>query len=227
MDDLFLRSEILLGKIAKKRLENSTVIVFGIGGVGSYAVEALARMGIGEIHLADGDCYSASNMNRQLYATTESIGNNKAEEAAKRINIINPDCKVKAFNINYSAETKDAFKLESYDYIVDAIDSVEDKVLLICNAKSAKTRIISSMGAGNKLDPTRFKVGDIYETSVCPLARVMRSKLKDAGIKELKTVYSTETPIKNTDESVVGSVSFVPSVAGLIIAGEVVKDIIG
>lgn len=226
MDDIFSRSEILLGKDKINILKKSHVAVFGIGGVGSYAVEALVRSGVGKLDLIDGDRYSASNLNRQLYATLDTIGEYKGEVAKESIKSINPDCIVKVFNYFYSEETQTDFDLSCYDYIIDAIDSVNDKVRLIVNSKKSGAPIISSMGAANKLDGTKFKVADIYETSVCPLARIMRSRLKTEGIESLKTVYSFEQPVKPEDESLLGSVSFVPSVAGLIIAGEVIKDLI-
>ena len=226
MDDLYSRSEIILGKNAINLIKNSIVMIFGVGGVGSYTVESLARMGVGAITVVDGDRFSPSNLNRQLYATTDTVGSYKGEVARERILSINPDCNVKVFNEFYNAQSESHFDFSGYDYIVDATDSPDDKVRLIVNAQKSNVRIISCMGAGNKLDPTKFRVGDIYSTSVCPLARLMRSKLKDAGISSLKTVYSTETPIKPEDGTTVGSVSFVPSVAGLILAGEVIKDLI-
>lgn len=227
MENIYQRSAMILGEKAIEKLKSAKVIVFGAGGVGSYAVEALSRAGVGSIDIVDGDCYSPSNLNRQLYANMNTIGQNKAKAAREAVMIINPECKVYAISNNFNDKTEALFDFSKYDYIIDAIDTVTDKVRLIKAAKASGTPIISSMGAGNKLDPTKFAVADIYQTRVCPLARVMRSLLKKENIKELKTVYSTEQPIiKEENGRTPGSVSFVPSVAGLIIAGEVIKDLI-
>ena len=247
MLDRFSRTQLVFGKEAMDRLKGSHVAVFGVGGVGGYTVEALARSGVGAIDIIDNDKVCLTNINRQIIATTKTVGKYKVDVAKERIEEINPDCKVAAFRTFYMPETADQFDFTQYDYVVDAIDTVTGKIALIENAKKAGTQIISSMGAGNKVDPTAFEVADIYETSVCPLARVMRYELKRRGIKRLKVVYSKEKPIPPiADEDpngengclskadkvpgkrqVPGSTAFVPSVAGLIIAGEVIKDIIG
>ena len=235
----FSRVQILLGKDAMEALTDSRVAVFGIGGVGSFAAEALARAGVGSLDVFDGDKVSLTNINRQLIALHSTIGKQKVEVMRSRILDINPRCAVAAHACFYGAETADSVDLSVYDYIIDAIDTVSSKLLLIERATAAGVRIISCMGAGNKLDPTRLEVADIYKTSVCPLARVMRKELKSRGIRALKVVYSREDAIKpekdisvscETDRTarrqVPGSVSFVPPVAGYILAGEVVKDII-
>ncbi len=233
----FSRTELLLGKDAMKILKASTVAVFGIGGVGSFTAEALARSGVGAIALFDDDEVCLTNINRQLIATHTSIGQKKAEVMKTRILDINPACRVQAFACFYGAQNADEVDLSQYDYIVDGIDTVSSKLLLIERAQAAGVPIISCMGAGNKLDPTRFEVADIYKTSVCPLAKVMRKELRARGIKALKVVFSKEeiTPPKETDDTgvectvkrqVPGSVAFVSSVAGLILAGEVIKDLI-
>ena len=244
----FSRTELLLGKGAMEKLASSRVAVFGIGGVGGYTAEALARSGVGAIDLIDDDKVSVTNINRQIYATTKTIGRYKVDVAKERIAEINPDAQVRTFKTFYMPETADQFDFSEYDYIVDAIDTVKGKLTLAQNADKSGTQIISSMGAGNKLDPTAFEVADIYKTSVCPLARVMRYELKRRGIKKLKVVYSKETPIEPIDEmniaelenssapgaqrsgaqkrQVPGSNAFVPPVVGLIIAGEVIKDLI-
>lgn len=229
MENQFSRSIWLLGESGINKLNNSRVAVFGIGGVGSFTVEALARAGVGAIDLVDNDDYSLSNINRQLYATYETLGRSKVEVAKERILSINPECQVECFKMFYLPENADSFDLSRYDYVVDAIDTVAAKVQLIVNANAAGVQVISCMGAGNKLQPQMFEIADIYETSVCPLAKVMRTRLKKEGITELKVVYSKEEPLKpDGDEArVPGSVSFVPSVAGLIIAGEVIKDLAG
>lgn len=236
MVDKFNRTKRLLGESGFKKLENSRVAVFGIGGVGSYVCEGLARAGIGEITLIDSDTISVTNINRQIPATTKTVGLPKAKVMADRILEINPNCKTEALELFYIQETKEQIDLSKYDYVVDAIDTVSAKILLVEECQRLGVPIISSMGTGNKLDPTRFRVSDIYKTSVCPLARVMRSELKKRGIKALKCVCSDEVAIKPIDiddgeisekKVIPASVSFVPSVAGLIIAGEVIKDISG
>ncbi len=236
MNNAFSRTQMLLGSDAIDKLKNAHVAVFGIGGVGSYTVEALARCGVGEISVIDNDVVDITNINRQLIATHKTVGMSKTEVAQSRISEINPDAVVHAYRCFYGADNADVFDFSKYSYIVDAIDTVSSKLLLIKNAYRANVPVISCMGAGNKLDPTRFEVSDIYNTSVCPLCRVMRKELKALGIDRLKVVYSTEPPlkpiiddenVKNARKQPPGSVSFVPSVAGLIIAGEVVKDIIG
>lgn len=225
MEGRFERTEQLLGSENMEKLAQSKVAVFGIGGVGGYVVEALARCGIGALDLVDNDVIVPSNLNRQIIATVRTLGEAKAEAARDRVKIINPDCRVSIHKIFYLPETADSFDFREYDYVVDAIDTVTGKLMLAEQARAAGTPLISSMGTGNKLDPTALKVADIYETKVCPLARVMRRELRKRGIGSLKVVYSEEEPLCR--ESPPGSVSFVPSVAGLIIAGEVVKDLIG
>lgn len=233
----FSRSELLLGGDAMEKLKKARVAVFGIGGVGSYAVEALARSGIGALDLIDDDVVSLSNINRQLIALHSTVGKPKVEVAAERIADINPECVVRTYKMFYTPETAEEFDFSQYDYIIDAIDTVTGKISLAERAQEAGVPVISAMGAGNKLDPTAFEAADIYQTSVCPLARVMRRELKKRGIKKLKVVYSREeamTPAKSEEDDgsahkkrmTPGSVAFVPSVAGLILAGEVVRDII-
>ncbi len=233
MDERYQRTAMLIGEEAVTRLRSSSVLLFGVGGVGSFAAEALARAGVGKIGLCDNDMVSVSNINRQLIALESTVGKNKAEVMAKRISDINPETKVQVYPLFFSAETKESFDFERYDYIIDAIDTVSSKLLLIQTAKQLDIPIISSMGTGNKLDPTALTVTDIKKTSGCPLARVMRRELKALGINTLKVVYSTEQPIKplfqpdeNERRSTPGSVSFVPSAAGLIAAGEAIKDLI-
>lgn len=238
MTEQFSRTELLLGKGNMEKLQNSRVAVFGVGGVGGYVVEALTRSGIGAIDLIDNDTVSQSNLNRQIIATYDTIGKYKTEVMRDRILSINPECRVEVHNCFYLPETQSQFDFSKYDYVVDAIDTVTGKIALVMQAKEANTPIISSMGAGNKLNPAEFEVADIYQTSVCPLARVMRQELKKRGVKKLKVVYSKEKPIQpmreaqtteeteTTGKPVPGSVAFVPSVAGLIIASEVVKDLL-
>lgn len=246
----FSRTELLLGKEAMEKLASSRVAVFGIGGVGGYTVEALVRSGIGEIDIIDDDKVCLTNINRQIYATRKTVGKYKVDVAAERITEINPDVTVHKHQTFYMPETSAQFDFTKYDYIVDAIDTVTGKLELIVNAEKAGTPIISSMGAGNKLDAAAFEVADIYQTSVCPLARVMRTELKKRGIKQLKVVYSKEKPITPIEDMAIscktncicppgtarkctqrrqvpGSTAFVPSVVGLIIAGEVIKDLCG
>lgn len=227
MDNQFSRSLPLLKEEGLEKLKKSRVAVFGIGGVGSFTVEALARAGVGAIDLIDNDVYSETNMNRQLYATRKTLGMQKTDAARERIEEINPECKVTCHNVFYLPENAEQFNLKEYDYIVDAVDTVAAKEQLIVSSTLAGVPVISSMGAGNKLHPEMFEVADIYATSVCPLAKVMRARLKKAGIKKLKVVYSKEEPVTSQNNRVPASVSFVPSVAGLIIAGEVIKDIAG
>lgn len=231
----FSRTALLLGDEAIEKLKKARVAVFGVGGVGGYTVEALARSGVGAIDLIDNDRVSLSNINRQIIATHSTIGQLKVEVAKERVLDINPNCEVKTYPVLYMPETADRFDFSQYDYVVDAIDTVTGKIELVMRAQEKGTPIISSMGAGNKLDPTAFEVADIYKTSVCPLAKVMRRELKKRGVKKLKVVYSKEeaiTPVGEIEEdmqgrrSIPGSIAFVPSVAGLIIGGEVVKDIV-
>ena len=232
----FSRTALLIGNDGLEKLKKSKVIVFGVGGVGGYTVEALARSGVGDITVVDDDVISLSNINRQIIATVDTVGKDKVEVIKDRILSINPNCKVTAKKAFYLPENSSEYDFSSYDYIVDAIDTITSKIDLCVNASKCNTPIISSMGAGNKLDPTAFEVTDIYKTSVCPLAKVMRRELKTRGIKALKVVYSKEEPIKIADtqgveipsgkRQIPGSISFVPSVVGLIIAGEVIKDLI-
>lgn len=228
----FSRTELLLGKESVEKLKKARVAVFGVGGVGGYVVEALARGGVGALDLIDKDVVSESNINRQIIALHSTIGRLKTEVAAERVKDINPNIVVRTHNVFYLPENADAFDLSQYDYIVDAIDTVSGKIALVERACAANTPIICSMGTGNKLDPTAFEVADISKTSVCPLARVMRRELKKRGIEHVKVVYSKEEPIpsaskdEKTGKTVPGSVSFVPSVAGLIIAGAIIKDLL-
>lgn len=245
MLEQFARTELLIGKEKIEKLQNSKVAIFGIGGVGSYVVEGLARAGIGNFILIDNDIISESNINRQIIATTKTIGKPKVEIAKERILEINPLAKVEIFQEFFGVENIKLFnKIKDADYIVDAIDTISSKIELIVNAYNNNIPIISCMGTGNKLDPTKFEITDIYKTNVCPLAKAIRKRLKEIGIQKLKVLYSKEEPIKiedNTKENmemvkikenelnnnkIIGSISFVPSVAGLIISGEVIKDII-
>ena len=226
MESAFSRTELLLGKDGVQRLQRSRVAVFGVGGVGGYAAEALARAGVGALDLIDNDVVSLSNLNRQIIATHDTLGQPKVEVAAARVRAINPDCAVRTHRVFFLPETEAQFDFTEYDYIIDAIDTVSGKIALVLKAQAAGVPIISCMGAGNKLDPTAFEVSDIYKTSVCPLARVMRHELKKRGVRRLKVVYSREEAKKPEGATVPGSVSFVPSVAGLIAAGEVVKDLL-
>ena len=226
-DEKFLRTEILIGTAAMERMKSSIVAVFGIGGVGSFAVESLARVGIGHLILIDKDVVDVTNINRQIHATTKTIGQSKVKLMKDRILEINPNAKVFTIEKFYLPNNAEDFFIADYDYVIDAIDTITSKINLVCECNRRKIKIISSMGAGNKIDPTQFKVADIFSTTVDPIAKVMRKKLKELGIKNLKVVYSTEQPIKsqNQNSKFVGSISFVPSVAGLILAGEVIKDI--
>ncbi len=231
MVNQFSRTELLIGNDSIEKLKKSKVIVFGVGGVGSFACEALARSGIGNITVVDNDIVSLTNINRQLVALTSTVGKLKVDVITARIKDINPDCNVTAYNCFYTKEKE--IDISGFDYIVDAIDTVTSKLTLIEEANKFSVPIISCMGTGNKLDPTKFEISDIYKTSVCPLARVLRRELKNRGIKSLKVLYSKEEPIKpvkcteiSSKHQVPGSVSFVPPVAGMIIAGEVIKDLI-
>lgn len=232
MSNQFSRTELLIGKDGVERLQQAKVAVFGIGGVGSYVVEGLVRAGIGNFILVDKDDVDETNINRQIIATTKTVGRPKVEVAKERILEINPNANVEIYQEFFMPETEGILD-ESVDYAVDAVDTVTAKIELVVRANKLNIPIISCMGTGNKLDATKFEVEDIYKTAVCPLAKVMRKELKARGIEKLKVVYSKEEPIKlngNVDETskkqTPGSVSFVPSVAGLIIAGEVIKDII-
>ena len=227
----FSRTEMLIGKEGIEKLKKSKVAIFGIGGVGSYVVEGLVRAGIENFVLVDNDEVSLTNLNRQLIATTKTIGKPKVEVARDRILEINPNANVEVYKDFFMPESDELFD-NSFSYIIDAVDTVTAKIELIVRANKLNIPIISCMGTGNKLDPTKFEITDIYKTSVCPLAKVMRKELKARGINKLKVLYSKEEPIKvncdlvNSKKQIPGSISFVPSVAGLIIAGEVIKDII-
>lgn len=233
----FLRTEMLVGTEAIEKLKNSRVAVFGIGGVGGYALEALVRAGVGEIDIIDSDEVAVSNINRQILATTETVGQKKVDVAEARAKAINPEIKINKFPIFYLPDTAHLFDFSNYDYVIDAIDTVSGKMELVKRAKEANVPIICSMGTGNKLDPTAFEVEDIHKTSVCPLAKVMRGLCKKKGIKHLKVVYSKEIPQTphhteaveqkgNSGRISPASCSFVPPVAGFILAGEVIKDLI-
>ncbi len=229
MEEL-LRTQMLLGKENVDKLWQKRVIVFGVGGVGGYACEALARSGVGQIDLVDNDTVSLSNINRQIIALHSTVGRPKVEVMRERICDINPQIKVNAYNMLFTKENSADFDFSAYDYVVDAIDMVSSKIELVLCCERAGTPIIASMGTGNKLNPCAFKVSDIYKTSVCPLARVMRTELKKRGVKRLKVVYSEEIPaMQETGEGgrrMPASCAFVPSVAGLIIASEVIKDLV-
>lgn len=242
MSDQFSRTEILLGKAAMKRLAECRVAVFGIGGVGGYVCEALARSGVGSFDLIDDDKVCLSNINRQIIATMKTVGRYKTEVMKERILDINPEAVVNTYNCFFLPENASDFPFDKYDYVVDAIDTVTAKIELVMQCTNAGIPIISSMGAGNKLDPTKFRVADIYKTQMDPLAKVMRRELKKRGVKKLKVVYSEEEPISpvvdpdavcpsgmdihsRVRRSIPGSTAFVPSVAGLTIAGEVIKDL--
>ncbi len=232
----YSRTELLLGSDGMQKLKNATVAVFGLGGVGGYVVEALARSGIGALELIDHDTVSLTNINRQILATRSTVGQGKAETAKARVLDIDPCIRVTARTVFYGPDTAGDFDFTKYDYVVDAIDTVTGKLALVTAAQAAGTPIISCMGTGNKLDPTKFQIADISKTSVCPLARIMRKECVKRGIKHLKVLFSTEDPLPSCSDpgeelpegrrALPGSVAFVPSVAGLIIAGEVIKDLI-
>ncbi len=223
----FSRTAMLIGEDALLKLASKRVAVFGVGGVGGYVIEALARSGIGAFELIDNDTVNITNINRQIIATHDTIGRNKVDVAKERILSINPNADVNTYNLFYLPENANEFDFSQYDYIVDAVDTVTAKIDIIVKAKENNIPVISSMGTGNKLDPTQFEVADIYDTTVCPLARVMRRELKKRDIKSLKVLYSKEEPkVPDGDGRTPSSISFVPSVAGLIIAGEVIKDLI-
>lgn len=230
MREEFTRTAMLIGKDGVKKLSDSSVIVFGAGGVGSYVIEALARAGIGSISVVDNDTVSLSNINRQLLALHSTIGINKTDTAVSRVKDINPDCVAYGFNCFYTAENDGGISLIDYDYIIDAIDTVSSKIFLAEKACELDIPIISSMGTGNKMDPSKFKISDIYKTSMCPLAKVMRYELKRKGIKKLKVLFSDEQPkktaVSENGRHIPASISFVPSAAGLMIAGEVIRDLL-
>lgn len=229
MREEFTRTAMLIGEESVEKLSSVHIAVFGIGGVGGYVTEALARCGVGAFDLIDNDTVNITNINRQIIATHQTLGRYKTEVMKERILLINPEAKVNVHNTFYLPENSAEFDFTKYDYIVDAVDTVTAKIEIIVNAKKAGTPVISSMGTGNKLDPTRFEMADIYKTTVCPLAKVMRRELKRRGIDSLKVLYSKEEPIKRQGEEgtkpTPASISFVPSVAGLIIAGEVIKEL--
>ena len=225
-EDQFQRTRQLLGSEEVDRLQNASVLLFGVGGVGGFTCEALARAGVGRIHIVDKDVVDITNINRQIIATHDTVGRPKVEVMKERILSINPAAVVEATECFYLPDRAAEFDFGAYDYVIDAIDNVSAKLSIICEAKAAGTPVISSMGTGNKLDPTRFEIADIHKTSVCPLAKVIRKGLKDRGIKDVKVLYSREEPVR-TGLRTPASVSFVPSVAGLIIAGEVIKDLAG
>lgn len=226
----FSRTELLLGEKSVEKLAKKRIAVFGVGGVGGFVCEGLVRAGIGEIDIIDKDTVAVSNLNRQLIALHSTVGQNKVDVLEERLKDINPKLILRKYKCFFLPETSDNFDFKQYNYVVDAIDTVTGKIELVLKAEEAGVPIISAMGAGNKLDPTAFQVADIYKTSVCPLARVMRRELKKRGIEKLKVVYSKEEPVKPVfaegEETVPGSVSFVPSVMGLIIAGEIVKELL-
>ena len=226
MTDQFDRTRLLIGEEGLAKLKKARVAVFGVGGVGGFAVEALVRSGIGAFDLIDNDTVALSNLNRQIIATRDTIGKLKVEVMRDRILSINPQAEIRMYPCFYLPENAAEFDFSQYSYVVDAVDTVTAKIDIIMQAQAAGVPVISSMGAGNKMDPTRFEVTDIYKTTVCPLARVMRRELKKRGVKQLKVVYSTEKAIK-TGADVPGSIAFVPSVAGLSVAGEVIRDLIG
>jgi tRNA A37 threonylcarbamoyladenosine dehydratase len=235
--DPFSRTRLLLGNDSMEKLKNARVAIFGLGGVGGYVAEALARSGVGALELIDHDTISYTNINRQLLATVDTVGMDKAEAAAQRAKAINPDIDARAVKMFYGPDTAHLFDFSRYDYVVDAIDTVTGKLALVTAAQAAGVPIISCMGTGNKLDPTRFQIADISKTSVCPLARIMRKECAKRGIKHLKVLYSTEEPLPSHPDTAMleelpegrralpGSVAFVPSVAGLIIAGQVIRDL--
>lgn len=237
MENQFLRTEMLLGKTALDKLAAKHVAVFGLGGVGGYVVEALVRSGIGQLDLIDNDVISLSNLNRQILATHDTIGKYKTEVAAARVATINPDCKVKTYKTFFLPENSNEFDFNKYDYVVDAIDTVSGKIGLVMAANAVGVPIICSMGTGNKINPAALKVADIFSTNTCPLAHVMRKELRKRKIKRLKVVFSDEIPLKpivsgeitketSARRSTPGSTAFVPAVAGLLIAGEVIRDLI-
>lgn len=227
MSERFSRTELLLGSEAMDKLHRAHVAVFGIGGVGGYVTEALVRSGVGHFDLIDNDKVCLSNINRQIIATEDTLDKYKVDVMKERILSINPDAEVNVYKCFYLPENSEQFNFKCYSYVADAIDTVTAKIELVLQAQKAGVPIISSMGTGNKLDPTRLEIADIYKTSVCPLAKVMRRELRKRGVEKLKVLYSKEEPIKFSEgRSVPGSVSFVPSAAGLIIAAEIVKDII-
>lgn len=237
MDEKFSRTEMLIGNDGIKKLKNARVAVFGLGGVGSFVCEGLARSGVGNFVLIDFDKVDETNINRQIIATTKTVGRHKVDLMKERILDINPDANVETYREFYMADCEIDIITKDLSYVVDCVDTIMAKIAIVCKSKELDVPVISSMGTGNKLDPTLFEIADIYETTVCPLARIMKKDFRKRGVKNLKVLYSTEHPIdttnvgvnegKNTKYRVNGTISFVPSVAGLIIAGEVIKDIVG
>lgn len=225
--NIFTRTETMLGSEAMNKLRMSKVLIFGIGGVGGYVVEALARSGVGNIDIVDGDDVDITNINRQIIANISSVGRLKVDVMKERLLLINPDISINTYPVFYLPEKADIFDFSKYDYIVDAVDTVSAKLSIIENAKRESVPVISAMGAGNKLDPSAFKLADIKNTRVCPLARVMRRELKKRGIENLPVVYSEEEPFRENPERTPASVSFVPAVMGFIMAGKVIKDLAG
>ena len=223
--DRFQRTRMLIGDEAVQALGRAKVLVFGVGGVGGYVCDALARAGVGRIDVVDKDVVDITNINRQIIATTDTIGMPKVDVCRARLQAINPAVECEARKCFYLPETADSFDFKKYDYIVDAVDNVTAKIDIICKAKEAETPVISSMGTGNKLDPTAFRIADIEKTKVCPLAKVVRKELRNRGVRGVKVLYSEEEPLKSGNRTP-ASISFVPSCAGLIIAGEVIKDLI-
>lgn len=223
--DRFQRTRMLIGDEAVQALGRAKVLVFGVGGVGGYVCDALARAGVGRIDVVDKDVVDITNINRQIIATTDTIGMPKVDVCKARLQAINPAVECEARKCFYLPETSDSFDFKKYDYIVDAVDNVTAKIDIICKAKEAETPVISSMGTGNKLDPTAFRIADIEKTKVCPLAKVVRKELRNRGVRGVKVLYSEEEPLKSGNRTP-ASISFVPSCAGLIIAGEVIKDLI-
>ena len=229
MPEQLSRTALLLGDDALRRLASSRVLVFGLGGVGGYVVEALARTGVGTLGIVDNDVVSLSNINRQIYALHSTVGRKKTEVARERIMDINPSCIVRTYDMFYLPETADKIDLSEYDYVVDCIDTIAAKIELVLRCRAIGVPLISSMGTGNKLDPSKLRIADISKTSVCPLARVMRQELRKRGVHHLKCIFSTEEPsnsvVQDGSRHAPGSIAFVPSVAGLTIAGEVIKDL--
>lgn len=226
MNDPFLRTKLLIGETAFKKLQNSKIVVFGVGGVGGFVIESLVRCGVENLDIFDGDKVEITNLNRQLIANSLTIGQDKVKIMKERALKINPNVLINAYNSFFNKETEEKCDFTKYDYVVDCIDDVSAKVLIILKAKEAKVKVISSMGMGNKLDPLKLEVTDIYKTTNCPLARIMRKKLKIEKIKSLKVVYSKEVPLYKPIDKINSSISFVPASAGFIIASEIVKDII-
>lgn len=222
----FDRNILIIGEEGQEKLSRSKVLVFGVGGVGGYVCEALARAGVGHIDIVDGDAVDVSNINRQIIATHTTVGRTKVDVMKERMEAINPDIKCQGFHVFYLPENRGGIDFCQYDYVVDAVDTVTAKLLIIEEAKANNVKVISSMGTGNKTNPSLFQIADISKTSVCPLAKVMRKELRNRGIKDVKVLYSQEEPIKSPQGATPGSLSFVPSVAGLLIGGQVIKELL-